>query len=219
MKFSLAREHLHFFNQHGYVEFEGIISTQKLQQVLHGIRKENFDSTQQHYEKHHDLWRRYPEIRKNLFHRDPTSIVATLSLTKPLRIGCDQLIPKGFHHEKPLTLKDMTSIQGVVGGYLLCLQDCPDEVVTQPVTEEEAPPVMAPFSTQAGNMVFVAPDIAIDFTLMPCDHLLVIFVGPKAVYRHNPHDPHTHEFKKLGYVFGDRLQEKELPTVLREFSL
>jgi hypothetical protein len=238
MKFSLAKEPLHFYNQNGFVEFEDIISIAKFQQILHAIRKEKFDSTEQHYEKHHDLWRRSPEIKKNLFQKVPASIVADLSEKKPLRVGYDQLIPKGFHHQNPLSLRNMSSIQGVVGGYLLCLESVEGVTVEQPVKpekpivdeeltegerpiidEEEEEKIVAPFSTQAGNLIFIDPDVAIDFSLMPCDHLLVCFVGKTAVYCHNEQDPHTHLFKEKGYVFGDRIQERELPTVLREFSL
>ncbi|MEM1282466.1 MAG: hypothetical protein AAGG81_02820 [Chlamydiota bacterium] len=219
MKFSLAKEHLHFYQQHGYVEFEGIIKIQKLQQILYAIRKEHFESNEQHYEKHHDLWRSSHEIKKSLFHRDIASIVADLNGVKPLRVGFDQLIPKGFEHEKPLSLNEMGSIQGIAGGYLLCLQDCPGGDIIQPDLVEGERLVMAPFSTEAGNMLFIDPDIAIDFSLMPCDHLLISFAGPKAIYCHNASDPHNHEFKKYSYSFGDKISESELPTVLREFNL
>lgn len=219
MKFSLAKEHLHHFHQQGYVEFEGILSREKLEIIRGAIRKGAFDSPEQHFGKQHDLWRRFPELKNILFHREPASIVASLNRVKPLRIGYDQLIPLGFQHKKPLTLKEMSSFQGVAGGYFLCLQDCPGTEIIQPLSEDPEKKIAAPFSTVAGNMVFIQPDVALDFSAMPCDHLLVCFAGEKALYCFNENDPHTHDFKRLGYVFGDKLLESELPTVLRELNI
>lgn len=220
MKFSLTSDHFHHYRQRGYVEFEGIVNQAKLQVLLNAIRRERYDTAEQRFQKQHDLWRLSPAIKKILFHKDIASIVASLHDAKPLRIGYDQLIPEGYlSKRKSLSLREMSSLQGIIGGYLLCLQDCPGALVTQPLSEESERKIAAPFSTTAGNVVFIDPEVAIDYASLPCDHLLVCFTGATAIYCHNENDPHTHTFKKQGYVFGDKIQESELPTVLREFNL
>lgn len=225
MKYSLDKEHFHFYRKNGYVEFEGMINNDKLVPIQRAFIKQRLDTEEKLYIENHDIWRRFPEIKKTIFHRTLSSVIADLADVTPLRIGYDQLIPKGFYFKTPKTLREMSSIQGVVGGYLLCLENSEFEVNTlfddpeEEGEEEKGYRPVAPFSTIAGNIVFIHPDAPIDFSRMTADHLLVCFSGEKAVYRHNEADLHTHFFKTKGYVFGDKIQERDLPTVLREFNL
>lgn len=44
---------------------------------------------------------------------------------------------------------------------------------------------------------------------------VALFGESNALYIHNPKDPHTHDLKYQGYVFGDRLKIEDFPFVYR----
>lgn len=206
MKFSLAKEHYDFFQKNYFVEFEGMITQDQIDLIRRKIkRKSRHDTPQELYLDNHDLWRSSEPIKKAIFHKRLLSILADLTSEKPLRIGHDQYLPKGFSGE--FSLSEMSSFQGLVGGYLICLES----------SEPKEEPL--PFSTEKGNVIFLHMDCTLDFSQLQGDHLLVSVLNKKPIYRFNEADLHTHSYKKLGYVFGDKLQELDFPTVLRHFSL
>lgn len=58
-----------------------------------------------------------------------------------------------------------------------------------------------------------------DLATLPLDpekrYFVIGWAEEKALYRLEPKDLHTHQLKKLGYVFGDRLKEQWHPTLIR----
>jgi hypothetical protein len=42
---------------------------------------------------------------------------------------------------------------------------------------------------------------------------MIVYCTDKTVYVLEKRDPHTHALKKLGYGFGDRLEEKTHPII------
>lgn len=206
MKFSLAKEHYDFFQKNYFIEFEDMISTSQIDLIRREIKRNSrLDLPQELYFENHDLWRKSEPLRRVIFHKRLLSILASLTGIKPLRIGYDQYLPKGFHRE--CSLLEMSSFQGLVGGFLICLES----------SEKREEPL--PFSSEKGNVIFLHLDCALDFSKLQGDHFLVSVLNQKPLYRYNEADLHTHFYKKLGYVFGDKLQERDFPTVLRQFSL
>ncbi|MBS0635234.1 MAG: hypothetical protein JSR37_07205 [Verrucomicrobia bacterium] len=67
------------------------------------------------------------------------------------------------------------------------------------------------------HAIFTTPTV--DITTVPLKpdarYFLIGWADERAQYILQPNDPHTHDLKKLGYVFGDRLQEQWHPTLLR----
>jgi len=46
-------------------------------------------------------------------------------------------------------------------------------------------------------------------------YLMLVYTHPTAIYYLEEKDPKTHHLKSLGYVFGDRLNDKLNPIVYR----
>ena len=138
---------------------------------------------------------------------------------KPLRFGYDQLLPMSNEAvagknayaallSKTATLQDISCIQGVLCGLILCLK-----AAQQP--PESASSTIFPFT--AGSGVMFAPDVPIAFGELAKRqgyiYLMLAYTEAKAVYRLQPEDPHAYDFKQLGYNFGDRLSDKLNPLV------
>lgn len=225
MKFTLAREHYHHYERYGYVEFEDLVAEEAIGRIATLMAVERGDEPEELYLRGRDLWRRSGSLMKLLYHRKSASVIADLTRKKPLRVGFDQYIPKGFSFERKLSLREIGSIQGIVGGYLLSLEGGKGEDALHPddekvLRDEEGKFLpIAPFSPRRGNVVFVDPEAPLDLSLLSGDQLLVAFCGGTAIYCHNKEDLHTHKLKAMGYGFGDKIAEKDLPTLLREFSL
>jgi hypothetical protein len=72
------------------------------------------------------------------------------------------------------------------------------------------------------NVMVLSPDLTIPweifFQLPHQSYFLIAYAAPEAIYVLEKKDPHTHALKKLGYVFGDRLQNGHHPIVFRAHS-
>ena len=243
MKFSLAKEQRDFFEKHGLLEIEGLISSSQLEVlnscVLKFMRKEaalerrtvaSVDP-KNYFLAGRDLWRENPEIKKIIFHKCFSEIASQLNFRAPFRLGSDQYLPQGFISNANESLNDGSSFQGIVFGYIICLKSGCLEVskVTEisevlenfslegPVDSDEPP--HSPFSLIPGNVVFIHPDFPVDYSLLKqragCDYIFVTLIKDKSVYFYRKSDLQTHYLKKLGYVFGDRIKEETHPIIYR----
>lgn len=68
-----------------------------------------------------------------------------------------------------------------------------------------------------GHGVFFSP--AAELSTLPQEamghYFLLAWADPRGQYLFHEGDPYTHELKSHGYVFGDRLQEKSHPIIIR----
>lgn len=114
-----------------------------------------------------------------------------------------------------MTLKQMSSIQGIVSGLILTLSDTPSE--KELLKTEEDHSVLTPYPGKIGSGLFFFPNVPLSFDYLletpGISQLLIVYTKETALYIHNPMDPHTHALKKLGYVFGDRLRSSTHPIV------
>ena len=66
-----------------------------------------------------------------------------------------------------------------------------------------------------GHAIFSLP--AMDLASLPLDkearYFLICWAEERSQYILQPRDPHTHELKRRGFVFGDRLKEEWHPTL------
>ena len=229
MHFAMARQHLDFFHQHHYIEFEDLLSpaeVQTLSQELiktqgmhHHTAPENLAKIDLNslYLSGYDTWRNNPTIKKFVLRRELAEIASNLTKESPLRIAFDQVFSSSENStplfEKPLPLYEMSCIQGIVCGCILQLS--PSSEQNPPETNED----FTPIPKKAGSGIFFRPELplSLDYLLHTPNmlQLLIVYAENNSLYTYLETDPHTHTLKKLGYVFGDRLRNTTHPILFR----
>lgn len=233
MNFTVIREHREFFRKHHWIECEGILSTEELKRVSEEIPKVLADRStevrspslsikafdKQNFGIGHDIWRGATSLKKIILSHSLAGIASELIEQKPLRFGYDKLFPAvtsiptrdsyaAFLQTTP-TLEEMSCIQGVLCGAMLCLSN-----ENGRMNEEISSTI---FSKNPGHAVFFAPGWALPLNEIyqnpGCSYLLLVYTKVNAVYFAQQGDPHLHHFKRLGYSFGDRLKEPFHPIV------
>ncbi|WP_420421327.1 hypothetical protein [Simkania sp.] len=242
MKFAIAKEHLDFFYQHRHIEFENLLSEQEvdtLKKSLFETLAKRLNSREEKLKNHNfsslymagfDTWRDSDTIKKILLRPQLAEIASNLVKKKPLRMGFDQAlyIPQVFHESKenmPPLFKKETSLastsclQGIVCGLILHLDAPAVPTESSELSIEEDVQKLIPIPKQAGSGIFFSPD-----TPLSLEHLmstpgtcqiLIAYTTDISLYRLCEDDPHTHTYKKMGYVFGDRLKNTSHPLVFR----
>lgn len=118
-------------------------------------------------------------------------LASELTHVRFLRFGFDQVLcpPVAFGN-----LHSEVCIQGLVCALFICLD-----------------------GDNTMHAIFAEPFA--DLATLPLDpqkrYFVIGWAEEKAMYRLEPKDPYTHQLKKLGYVFGDRLKEQWHPTLIR----
>ena len=204
MRFGLAPEHFEFYYQNDFIEFEDLITEEEAT-----ILKEKIDNET----VSRDLFRKDPEIKKIILRHKLAEIASNLTKTKPLRFGYDHLFKSGDLplFKEGLTLDEMSSIQGVVCGFILSITDEPN-----PLMETGISPIpLLPHKKGAG--IFFSKDSPISFKKMfelpNQTHILIVYVKQNAVYQETPNDPMPNFLKTLGYGYGDKLLNDTHPIV------
>lgn len=239
MKFAIVGEHREFFRQNKAIEFEQLLSSQQVEELLHGIEEALAQrlktpanrlakiSQEKLWKEGRDLWRDHPAIRKYATQNRLAEIASELMDFKPVRLGYDQYFSTtlrsanyefakndSWHQwlQSRPTLKEMSSLQGVVGGVFLCLK-APNLQLESP---SSAPSL---FASSPGNGVFFHADLPIDLSFFEKvsggKYLLITYAMSTSVYYLNESDPQAHALKRWGYVFGDRLSDKLNPILFR----
>jgi hypothetical protein len=244
MKFAVAHEHRDFFRKHHRIEFEALLSSKQQQLLVEniptvlssrlGIAPEKWDSIapEKLFMVARDLWRANVSLKKVILQKFFAEIASELIEYKPLRIGYDQLYlskprfqassEKSFYTEflnKRHSLNEGSSLQGIACGLMLCLSHLFSESEEHQKTNElllESPRL---FSPKSGSGVFFSPDIPIPFEELTAHpgaiYLLIVYTKAYTIYSLQPNDPHTHDFKHLGYGIGDKLSDKLNPVIYR----
>lgn len=166
-----------------------------------------------------------PSLKKIACNKQLGTLAAELSLKKNLRLAFDQVIltnplPKNTQNEafshllkKSYKLPEISSVQGIVGGVVIMLSQ------KNHLSEEEEAHYSSKnlFPKEPGSAVFFNQyfPISLDllFQMREASYLLIAYSEKNSVYIFNEKDPHTHALKSQGYAFGDRLLEKDHPTV------
>lgn len=229
-KFTLAREHLFHFQTQQFLELEDVLTTQQLVDLKQTIentllqttgQKKSFLTLDHLFTVGYDLHQHNESLKKWVTNRQFSEIAATLAGEKVLRLGYDELFPcprktssaRCYIDNLPYKgkLSDISAIQGVVCGLVICLQGFQEEI--------ETPLNNSIFPKKEGNMVFFSPEKEIDFKELQHrigqEFLLIVYAGKTAIYALNEKAPHAHVHKRQGYVFGDRLKDHLNPIVYR----
>lgn len=216
MHFKIAEAHCTFFTQNGFIEFESPLSTEDLSlltdQALEKRVGKNLDlcSPEALYHAGHDLWRSTPELRKKILSHSLAEVAAQLFKKKTLHIAFDQLLrtttTTSFPNQPPSSLQSISSIYPLAGIALLHLSGSP------------TPSPFTPSLPQ--HILFFSPDLIIPWEIFfQSPHqsfLLIAYATPDSLYAHQKKDLHLHALKKLGYGYGDRLQQEHHPVVYRK---
>jgi hypothetical protein len=242
MKFTTSKEHRDFFQKNGWIEFEDLVLPDQLSLVnetiqealrqrlhlssVHSLQKA---SPEKLFAHGRDLWRDNSFLQKWISQTQFGEIAAELMMKKPLRLGYDQFLPQS--QEKSLSPQKET-LSPIYSTFLqknLSLQEvsCLSEVACAVVValnssenlQKEANSNDA-FPHKKGNIVFLQPSSSIDWSALPKYHeeqdlYMFVYTFSYSNYLLQPQDPHTHQLKRLGYIFNDKLSNKLHPIILR----
>ncbi|MBS0656307.1 MAG: hypothetical protein JSR46_11065 [Verrucomicrobia bacterium] len=217
MKYAITKEQRFFFDTHLFIEFEELLSKSDRELLLRGVEKEfgaPIDTIAQEeiFLRGRDIAMRQSGLRKALFTPGLGQIAQELTGQKRLRFGFDQL------YSTLLTKPDLTifsqleeesCIRGLACAIMICLKGEAQE-------ENKADQGIDPFPSKPGSGIFFLPSVVCNPHALQAHpnqlFLLLAWAKSKAQYVFAPRDPHTHDLKKLGFVFGDSLTEKYHPT-------
>lgn len=237
MKLTIAAEHRDFFRKNGLIEFEGLLRENQLKDISASIDntlcqrlcvpKEKIisASSEKLFMTGRDLWRDDPLLKKYFLQPSFAAIASELIELSPIRIGYDQFFIQktsfpfltGPYKEltsKTRTLKEISSLDGVVCGLMLCISASSD-------TPSETTSIKTPrlFSHIPGHGVFFRPDFHINFEELlqgtSSKYILIVYAKASTLYILQPEDPHAHALKLLGYGIGDKLSDKLNPILFR----
>lgn len=231
MKFNLEKEHSHFFSENGFIILEGLFEGKSLASsksaVKHSLARRLKQSTlgiestspETLFLEGRDLWKDEPELFPVIKRRSLNEVVYELMHEKPFRLALTDYLPSYDDRngtlsfpilnkltERPFSLTEMSSIQGMIGGVIVCLE-----------SEEEDANAFLP--TKAGQGLFFTAERSIDLSSLRSEvkrsYLLVAYAKEAAVYVRQVEDFHAHSLKKYGYVYGDKLLHKHHPLLFR----
>lgn len=270
MHYALAPEQKKFFEWHGAIVFDNLWDSEALEAVhaaMQAVLARRLDvsvdkieryTSQQHYVVGRDLWRGDLAVKKLVTSLPLAELAAELFGRRPLRLAYDQYLPSwrakppsqrdvaelcSYAHllERSATLEETSSIQGLVGGALICLQapeiplpplaipalvsdkaEANPSAAAQAASQSPFPPPepkMVSWPGSVGNTLLFRGSVPFNFSALrqstAGSYLLIAYCRDSSVYVLQPGDPQVHAFKHLGYAFGDRLTDKLNPIVVR----
>lgn len=238
MRFALLKEQKVFFQKHGFVEFESILSDQQVDKLLEALEivlAERLKKTSKGFAKcsieeaflrGRDTWRDNDFVKKNIFKSSLANLASELMGEGSLRLAYDQFLMSGkraglekpqipsFSHlvgEETFTLNEVSGFQGKLCGLLLCLCDSSCEESSN--RDEKFLP-----STK-GSGVYFCGEIPLSYRFLLHGvnqrYLLIVYSENRTQYVLREADPHTYALKRYGYTYGDVLREKYHPLVCR----
>ena len=242
MKFAIVKEHLDFFYQRHYIEFENLLTPNEVKALTGGLKevlasrlntqpeKLGHQKLKTLYLNGFDTWRESDLVKKVVLRPLFAEVASNLVKKKPLRIGFDQAfctpsreedleasMPPLFKHET--TISQTSCLQGISCGLILHLSAPAVPAHLSELSIENDIKALIPIPRKAGSGIFFSPDMPLSLEhlmVMPgALQLLIVYTEDKTLYRLNHDDPQTHLYKKMGYVFGDKLKNTTHPLVYR----
>jgi len=246
MKLVTNADHRQFFRKNHLIEFENLMSQSQLEELNQaikltlservGIRPERVlqEQSEKLFKSGYNLWRDNDHIKKLVLSSHLAEVASDLIEFRPLRLAYDQFYSTTTHQKhvfqqtepnayqdlllQPRSLKEVSSVQGILCGLMICLAGEKEEQPKEN-TEEESGHKQQIFSSNPGNGVFFSPEALLDFHTLsqkhPHRYLLITYTHPTSIYFLQDTNPQTHQLKNLGYVFGDKLSDKLNPIVFR----
>jgi hypothetical protein len=213
MQWTVSTQHKDFFQENHTILFEEVVKNDLLITLKEDIRQviqKLGNDANQFIGK--DFCDKNLQLEKFVKNKQWAKIFAELCLIKDLRFGFSRLFfPKKISAFETTnesiqpkwskgTLKEFSSIQGLLGGVLFCLN--PSNI-----------PQMPPF----GSALFFDQHYEIPFDLLSKEDsamfLLIAYCDKNSVYIQNTNDWDSNFFRQFGYIFGDRLKDKFNPLL------
>ncbi len=189
MHFSLSADHQTFFNKNGFISFDNLLTSKEVDKICEEITRLVPDGKDLF-----DLFRQSPLLQKFIQSTPVVRLIRDLFQTKTFRIGYDRLLPDPSCLQT-LSLEDCSSAKPLVGGILIPLSSEAIEV----------------FDSTEVFCVSCTRPLAWKEFLKERPYYLITYASANASYYLEPKDPYTHLWKRLGYVFGDRLNQTRHP--------
>ncbi|MDE3046634.1 MAG: hypothetical protein KGJ02_08360 [Verrucomicrobiota bacterium] len=194
---TLTAQQIGFFAKNGFLELEEVFTSAEWNTLISALSA---------HPSGRDLWRNIPSLQSLLLSRKLSGLLSSLSDEPSLRLACDHLFPADFSLARPAQLKDFLCIQGLSIAFFLSLAP-----LSKP--EKTAPLGLLPFPAKPGNLLFLKPQLLLQWPPAAAPLYLVTYALPSAVYIHNPNDPAALFLKQFGYGYGDRLRTNTHPLL------
>lgn len=217
MRIAILDQHLEFFQENGSIAFEDLFIDEEIKTFSNLILEVYSEKRASSFLDARDLWRERDEIKKTIKGRRLAEIASKLTKTTPLRLGYDQYFPPIDENNiemyqqffsNNISIQEMSSIQGIVCGALICLSK---------TSNEEMSDTFLPIDP--GTLLFVKPDQPINFSEIinnpGSSYYIVVFTSSKALFVLNRQDFGAKKLIELGYDYGDRLKDNLNPIIYR----
>jgi hypothetical protein len=212
MKHLIEYAQIEFFKSNKYLELEGILSSDKFNELTSTIethhsslQKKVLDKSQLFLQMH-DLFQKLPLLKRFLTSHAIATILSQLTNEKYFRLNFDQFLyyPMAKNYPTVLKIDSDLSFQGMMMGMMIQIEGNPLEIADH-------------FPKKIGNIVFFDPSISLhleSFLEPTSTEILLVGYGVKdSRYRFKETDPHTHLLKNFGYGFGDPLSNAHHPVI------
>lgn len=191
MRYTFASEHHHFFNKEQYICFEGLLPPNQMQSLKNPVKGLTMIPTPfERYLAGRDLFRHDRALRSTILRAQWGEIATVLFKQKPLRLAYTQYIYGITPLEEALPLKSISSFTHISGAFIVNLL--------------------------SGEAAFLSNDCPLSKTGwlgQDSELLCIVYMHPESRYSLISGDPCVHALKKLGYGFGDTLENETHPIV------
>lgn len=204
MKIFVGDEEKEFFKKNGLILFEGVLSEEEVDTLRVATEGVSCEKTSRK-----DMAMADNRIAKVLFSKKVASIAFELSGKHALRYAYDQ-----FFSSSLLPHKLSTSISPLRIGVCIAL-DSQEEGVKEDIISFKMR--CSDLPTRKGDVLFFVPEVELGIESSMCSgsFFFLLYASDRAMYIFQPDDPYTHDVKRLGYVFGDRVKEETHPVLYR----
>lgn len=227
MRYLVSFEDQRFFRYSHHIEFSDFLSTSQVDELT-AIIESGYDKPIDQtpldlYINGYDQFRQNKKLKRFVTNPKLAEIAAQLSNEKTLRLAFTQtLAANQLLSPLPLSnsadLQSLSSVNPLSIGLIIRLKGS-STTEKELLTASEEERLLLPEPQTAGSLLYFPPDIPLDLNSLLVEKeslfLLIAYAPHKIQYRHNPTNPHAHTLKRLGYVFGDLLNETTHPVVYR----
>lgn len=222
MKFTLAQEHIDHFRKTGSIEFEEVFSEKECSALL--LKAEELltkktgaserlpldeMSNENLFLHGKNLWKEGLEIKKLCTKKQVGEIAYHFFRKKPIKLAYDLYIRTGDLQDCPFkedaSLQQISSIRPTLGALIIQLSSDALSIDSPAV-----PKKMGSALFVSGTMVLPLQQL---FSERGASFLVIAITAERPVYCLEPKDPHTHDLKREGLVFGDIAGEDLCPTL------
>lgn len=213
MKFAITLDQRDHLRKKKYIPFLGLLKNGEIALLNNGI-EEALTS----YVKNgllspiffgRDLWRRSSQVKRIVFSKRLSELAFELLQKKPLRLAYDQIFfEENVHAAKPsirsvykenISIQAQCCITNLLGLFFFCVKKS--------------------LSFNEGDGFFILSTATIPLELLEMTQggrfFAIGYADSFSQYLHEPLDLEVHFLKSLGYVFGDKLNDKMHPILFR----